>query len=88
MVLGAAELKAPAVGGSPDYLADCPVGPYEFQSAKRDDMCGTLHFWSYHPGGANFANCDGSVHFVAYSIGQSILTSMATRSNGETFDKQ
>ena len=86
MVLGAAEFKSPAIEGSPDYLAECPIGPYEFQPGQINDMCSTLHFWSYHPGGGNFANCDGSVHFMAYSSDQSVLTAMATRNKGEVFE--
>ena len=39
-------------------------------------------FWSLHPGGANFAFCDGAVKFLAFSA-DSILPALATRAGGE-----
>ena len=60
----------------------CPPGPYPFRSGKADNMCDTFHFWSPHPGGANFAFADGSVHFLRYSA-DSILPALATRAGGE-----
>jgi prepilin-type processing-associated H-X9-DG protein len=41
-----------------------------------------FHFWSLHPGGANFAFCDGSVRFLPYSAND-ILPALATRAGGE-----
>jgi prepilin-type processing-associated H-X9-DG protein len=65
------------------YTASCPSGPYQFVPGKVDDMCDTYHFWSLHPGGANFAFCDGSVRFLTYSAND-ILPALATRAGGET----
>lgn len=45
--------------------------------------CGRVHFWSIHPGGANFAFADGSVRFIKYEQGD-ILEWLATRAGGET----
>lgn len=49
--------------------------------------CDVLHFWSFHPGGANFVFCDGSVHFLNYEIGRggtnSVFTKLATRNGAE-----
>jgi prepilin-type processing-associated H-X9-DG protein len=42
------------------------------------------HFWSYHPTGANFLYCDGSVHFLPYSA-NSAFADLCTRNGGEVF---
>ena len=41
------------------------------------------HYWSYHPGGGNFAFGDGSVRFLSYQIAPSIRSSLATADGGE-----
>jgi prepilin-type processing-associated H-X9-DG protein len=53
-----------------------------FQSGKYDDPCHHHHFWSLHPGGANFAFADGSVKFLRYTAAD-ILPALATRAGGE-----
>lgn len=78
MTLGTAELNR----SSDASLSACDSGPWSFQSPKRNDLCSALHYWSNHPGGANFAFCDGSVKFIAYGKNE-ILNKMATRSGGE-----
>ena len=42
--------------------------------------------YSFHKGGANFAYCDGSVHFVSENVSVGMLMSMLTRDGGETVD--
>jgi len=42
-------------------------------------------FGSQHPGGTQFALCDGSVTFVSESVDHAILLSTASRNGGETF---
>lgn len=40
-------------------------------------------FYAMHPGGANFAYADGSVHFLSESIDLKLLASMVTRAGNE-----
>jgi prepilin-type processing-associated H-X9-DG protein/prepilin-type N-terminal cleavage/methylation domain-containing protein len=61
---------------------DCPVQSAVFYPGRYDNACDSNHFWSLHPGGANFAYADGSVRFVSYSSSD-ILRSLATRAGGE-----
>lgn len=79
MILGVREANLRViVAGSP-----CGPGNYYFRPASGfSDPCGVFHFWSPHPGGANFAYCDGSVRFVAYSANP-IMPDLATRTGGE-----
>jgi prepilin-type processing-associated H-X9-DG protein len=76
-VLGAQEIN---VGGP--YGRLCPYGPYSFQNGSPQDRCSVFHYWSFHPGGANFLLCDGSVHFVAYSAAP-VMPALATRAGAE-----
>jgi prepilin-type N-terminal cleavage/methylation domain-containing protein/prepilin-type processing-associated H-X9-DG protein len=77
MILGVRERN-----DHPRY-SDCPPGPYHFTRPRsNNDLCATFHFWSHHPGGANFAFADGSVHFLSYSADR-ILPALATRAGGE-----
>ncbi len=46
--------------------ASCQDSPYHYQKGELDDICSTFHFWSLHPGGANFVLADGSIKFVSY----------------------
>jgi prepilin-type processing-associated H-X9-DG protein len=45
--------------------------------------CDLFHFWSLHPGEANFLLADGSVHFLRYEA-DPLLPALATRAGGET----
>lgn len=67
--------------------AACGPGPFPYRqpdlTAKAD--CAVFQYWSLHPGGANFAFCDGSVRFLSYSA-DSILPSLATRAGGEAIE--
>jgi prepilin-type processing-associated H-X9-DG protein len=85
MLLGVRERNDPPVGGVTNYLETCPPGPYQFIRGRRE-QCDTLHFWSYHSGGANFAFCDGSVRLLPYEVDE-VLPQLATRAGGEVFDK-
>ncbi len=76
MVLGVREKNYSA------RAASCPIGPYEYGPGRPDNMCDTFHFWSHHPGGANFLFADGSVHFLPYSA-RAVMRALATRAGGE-----
>lgn len=60
----------------------CPVGPFHFHQTDLKDPCFIFHYWSFHPGGANFALCDGSVRFFPYEADH-LLPALATRAGGE-----
>ncbi len=77
-ILGVREKRAS------DRFASCPPGPYQFIPGRLDYQCDALHFWSLHPGGANFSFCDGSVRFLSYSAADSVLPALATRAGGES----
>ncbi|HEY1378498.1 MAG TPA: DUF1559 domain-containing protein [Gemmataceae bacterium] len=80
LILGVREPNLlPIVSGS-----KCGPGNYPFMPAGGfSDQCGMFHFWSPHPGGANFAFCDGSVRFLSYSAND-VMPALATRAGGET----
>ncbi|MEN0111476.1 MAG: DUF1559 domain-containing protein, partial [Planctomycetota bacterium] len=42
-----------------------------------------FYFGSHHPGGANFASCDGGVRFVADDADLAVLRASATRAGGD-----
>jgi prepilin-type processing-associated H-X9-DG protein/prepilin-type N-terminal cleavage/methylation domain-containing protein len=65
----------------PNYYG-CDVGPYHFVAGSRNDPCALNHFWSLHPGGANFLFADGSVRFLGYAA-DGVLPALATRAGGE-----
>ncbi len=81
MLLGVRELNDPPWA----FLESCPTGPYQYGPGKSSEMCDTLHFWSPHPGGAQFAMCDGSVHFLDYNA-DDVMPQMATRKGGEVYN--
>jgi prepilin-type N-terminal cleavage/methylation domain-containing protein/prepilin-type processing-associated H-X9-DG protein len=64
------------------YGASCPISKVGFQPGNIDDNCDQPHFWSWHPGGANWTFGDGSARFVAYSM-DNVLPQMCTRNGGE-----
>jgi prepilin-type processing-associated H-X9-DG protein len=80
MILGVRELI-----DSDRYRRKCPAGPYRFGPGTDSNVCDAFHFWSRHPGGANFAFCDGSVRFLTYGA-NSIMPALATRAGGEVVE--
>lgn len=57
-------------------------GPFQFGPGRVENPCDSHHFWSLHPGGANFLYVDGSVHFHTYAAA-AVLPALATRAGGE-----
>jgi prepilin-type N-terminal cleavage/methylation domain-containing protein len=80
IVLGVREPNLqPIVSGSA-----CGPGNYPYRPAGGfDDPCGMFHFWSPHPGGANFATTDGAVRFIRYTA-DPVMPALATRAGGVT----
>jgi prepilin-type N-terminal cleavage/methylation domain-containing protein/prepilin-type processing-associated H-X9-DG protein len=56
---------------------------YPFQMGDPAKICSLLHFWSYHPSGANFTFADGSVRFLRYSVNP-LMPALASRAGRET----
>ena len=58
--------------------ADCNSDLVGLQSGSVLDPCSQAHFWSFHPGGAYFLFCDGSVRFLTAASNE-VLPAMSTR---------
>jgi prepilin-type N-terminal cleavage/methylation domain-containing protein/prepilin-type processing-associated H-X9-DG protein len=58
-------------------------GPPQFPPQTTSNYCNQNHWWSNHTGGANFALSDGSVRFIEYSAGTTIVPLLATKAGGE-----
>jgi prepilin-type N-terminal cleavage/methylation domain-containing protein/prepilin-type processing-associated H-X9-DG protein len=78
VVLGARETGyASALG--------CPASKVGLQPGVATNSCDQVHFWSFHPSGANFLMADGSAHLVNYG-GNAVLPQACTRAGGEVYD--
>jgi prepilin-type processing-associated H-X9-DG protein len=87
VVLGVVE-RPLTPNATPDFFRPGPPG------GKDRDGLHRYHFWSLHPGGANWAFADGSVRFLSYNSGgpeapagqpqfKTAVERMATRSGDE-----
>jgi prepilin-type N-terminal cleavage/methylation domain-containing protein/prepilin-type processing-associated H-X9-DG protein len=93
ITLGAREIRyaeniATIVAGN--YTNACPVTKVGFQPGSIQDNCDQPHFWSWHPGGANWTFGDGSARFITYTIDSppqmtpsTVLMQLVTRNGGE-----
>jgi prepilin-type N-terminal cleavage/methylation domain-containing protein/prepilin-type processing-associated H-X9-DG protein len=68
----------------------CPLGPQYPQPPTPNgtpyNWCDVHHFWSRHTGGGNWSFSDGSVHFLNYNIGTTVILALATKAKGEVID--
>lgn len=77
MILGLSETNS-----GYDLISQCG-NESKFERGNINEICDSLHYWSLHPGGANFAMADGSVHFLSYTAAADILPKLATRAGAE-----
>jgi prepilin-type N-terminal cleavage/methylation domain-containing protein/prepilin-type processing-associated H-X9-DG protein len=63
-------------------FGECAAGPHAYRPGTQADRCDMFHYWSFHPGGANFLAGDGSVRFLGYAA-DTVLPALATRFGGE-----
>jgi prepilin-type N-terminal cleavage/methylation domain-containing protein/prepilin-type processing-associated H-X9-DG protein len=63
---------------------NCPGGKQWLQPPTGvNNPCDGHHYWSRHPGGANFCLADGSVRFLTYTTDIKIQAALATKNGGE-----
>jgi prepilin-type N-terminal cleavage/methylation domain-containing protein/prepilin-type processing-associated H-X9-DG protein len=77
MILGVQEVNL-----LPVKPGTCGPGAYQYGPGQISNQCDMFHFWSLHPGGANFLFVDGSIHFLPYSV-RPIMPALASRAGGE-----
>src|SRR5438094_9892856 len=65
----------------PNNPAAYKLGPGDLNNA-----CDQWHYFSLHPGGANFCMGDASVRFLSDSTSPILQRALATRAGGETVD--
>jgi prepilin-type N-terminal cleavage/methylation domain-containing protein/prepilin-type processing-associated H-X9-DG protein len=65
-----------------NYTGTCPLTKVGFQPGGINDNCDQVHFWSWHPGGANWLWGDGSARFISYQMNE-VLPQLCTRNGGE-----
>jgi prepilin-type processing-associated H-X9-DG protein len=51
-----------------------------------NNPCDQWHYYSLHPGGANFCMGDASVRFLSYTTSPKVQRALATRAGGEPVD--
>ena len=73
----------PCSPGHPD-----PANPlaYKFGPGDLNNPCDQWHYYSLHPGGANFCMGDASVRFLSYMTSPNVQRALATRNGQEVFD--
>jgi prepilin-type N-terminal cleavage/methylation domain-containing protein len=91
VVMGSREVEGTAnLSNYAGQLVTCPKSNVGLKPGDIIDTCHGSHFWSYHTGGSNFLNADGSVRFLSYSIDPddsptALFVALCTRNGGEAF---
>jgi len=89
VVMGAREVEATSnITNYAGTTVSCPKNNVGLKPGDIIDPCHGSHFWSYHTGGSNFLNADGSVRFLSYSIDPddsptALFVALCTRNGGE-----
>lgn len=69
--------------GYADTVLDCSDGLLPGQPNASNPLPDMFHYWSMHPGGAQFTLCDGSVRFLSYNIDYNTFVSMGSVGKAE-----
>ena len=72
---------ATGVNNDPKSQSCSRLLPEQFRPGPGN-YCDVHHFWSQHPGGANWAFADGSVRFLSYATAH-LMPALATRAGAE-----
>ena len=79
LVLGVQEIDV----GDPPQTEHVPHEFYRPGNLDDPNYYHRWHHWSAHANGGNWLLGDGSVHFITYAAGNTVLPALATRSGGE-----
>ena len=72
------------IGGACPFQPPNSTSGYHFGPGSTQNFCDLFHFWSFHPGGANFAFGDASVRFLNYGVTPLVMMALSTKAGGET----
>jgi prepilin-type N-terminal cleavage/methylation domain-containing protein/prepilin-type processing-associated H-X9-DG protein len=75
-------LPAPSATSN-SWTINFPYGPCPGQATGVNQCQAPWGYGSWHPGGANFVYCDGSVHFLSDNTSPLVLYSLGTYKGGE-----
>lgn len=73
---------------APTYRTDAYLDNRQGLLPGKPDSDHDEHFWSYHPGGANFLFGDGHVDSLTYDIESAMFDSMMSRDDGGTYAQE